>query len=150
MKPFRFSLEKVLKVRQLETTKAKQALAMAQLTSGQAWVASEKARASRVAFEADWERRRAGRSSVSAWQEAAARHEELVAAEKEAVERLHAALAEVAAKRAELEEAQRREKALEKLREQQYAAHEYTEQTSEQALIDEMAQTMGRIEKGVG
>jgi flagellar FliJ protein len=149
VKPFRFNLEKVLKVRQRETLKAKQALAAAQLASGQAWVALEKARAERVAFEAEWEERRKQRMPAREWMEASQRHEALMKAEKAAAEALHQALAVVAQRRAELEEAERREKALDRLREQQYEAHAYEMRQLEQAEMDEIAQAMRRTQGGI-
>ncbi|HWI65935.1 MAG TPA: flagellar FliJ family protein [Symbiobacteriaceae bacterium] len=153
MKPFRFNLEKVLKVRQVETTKAKQALAAAQLASGQAWVQMENCRKQRIAFEADWEARRKGRMTAAEWNQASERQSQLVQVEKDAVDTLHRALAVVAERRAELEEAERKEKALTKLREQQYEAHEYAERAEEQIITDEIAQTVRRThqqQKGVG
>lgn len=151
MKPFRFNLEKVLKVRQVETLKAKQALAKAQLTSGQAWVVMEKARTDRTAFEAAWEERRSSqRQTVREWTESSQRHAAMVEAEKAAVEALHQALAAVAEKRAELEEAERKEQALLKLREQQEAAHDSAERAEEQATTDEIAQNTRRSVRGVG
>lgn len=150
MKPFRFSLEKVLKVRQVETMKAKQSLASSQLVAGQAWVSMERARAARIAFEAEWEERRKRRMSAKDWVESGERHEGLIQSEKNAADSLHKALRIVAEKRAELEEAERREKALDKLREQQYEAHEYQERAEEQAVTDEIAQNVRRVAKGVG
>lgn len=153
MKPFRFNLEKVLKVREVETMKAKQALAKAQLASGQAWVVMENCRRQRVAFEGEWETRRKGRMTAAEWNQASERLSAFVREEQKAVELLHQALAAVAEKRAELEEAERKEKALTKLREQQYEAHEYAERAEEQLVTDEIAQTVRRAhqqEKGVG
>jgi len=153
LKPFRFNLEKVLKVRQVESMKAKQALALAQLKSGQAWVTMENCRKQRAAFEAEWETRRKVRMTAAEWNQASERLAALVQVEKDAVEALHQALAVVAEKRAELEEAERKEKALTKLREQQYEAHEYAEQVEEQIITDEIAQTVRRSSqqhKGVG
>jgi flagellar FliJ protein len=150
VKPFRFNLEKVLKVRQLETLKAKQALAEAQLLAGQAWAASEQARAARVAFEGEMERRRSRRITAGEWAALSEQHDQLTAREKEAARRLHEALALVAERRSQLEEAQRREKALEKLREQQFEAYLHEEQLAEQAEVDEMAQNLSRAQKGVG
>ena len=151
MAPFRFNLEKVLKVRQVETLKAKQSVAQAQLVSGQAWVAVEKVRSERVAFEAAWEERRSSRRQTAReWTDSSQRHGALVEAEKAAVEALHAALAVVAEKRAELEEAERREQALLKLREQQEEAHEYAERAEEQIITDEIAQNTHRSVRGVG
>jgi len=153
LKPFRFNLEKVLKVRQVETMKAKQALASAQLASGQAWVTMENCRKQRVAFEADWEARRKGRMTAAEWSQASERQSALVQQEQKAVDILHRSLALVAEKRAELEEAERKEQALTKLREQQFEAHEYAERAEEQIITDEIAQTVRRThlqQKGVG
>jgi len=144
LKPFRFSLEKVLKVRQLQTAKARQALSGAQLVAGHAWVAVEAARSARVAFAADWEARRAKRMTAGEWADASEHQDGLAAAEKAAADRLHSALEAVAERRAELVEVERKEKALEKLRDQQWAAHECEQRAAEQAETDEIAQTYGR------
>jgi flagellar FliJ protein len=150
VKPFRFNLEKVLKVREVETMKAKQALAAAQLVAGQAWVTTEQRRSQRAAFEAEWEAKRSRRMSAGEWNAASERQALLVQAEQEAVQALHAALAVVAERRSELEEAERKEKALTKLREQQFEAHEYAMRAEEQVITDEIAQTVRQQQKGVG
>lgn len=149
MKPFRFSLEKVLNVRQLQTTKAKQALASAQLVAGQAWMALEQARVARVTFETEWEARRTSRMTAGEWAAASQTQDGLVEAAKAAADRLHSALEVVAELREELVEAQRKEKALEKLRDQQREAHEHAMRATEQAETDEVAQAVGRAQKGV-
>lgn len=150
MKPFRFSLEKVLKVRQHQTMLAKHALAEAQLRVGQAWAALEQARVARVQFEAGMEEQRSHRLPAQKWQTLSQRHDYMVLKEKNAVQSLHEALARVAEKRSELEEAERREKTLEKLREQQFESHRYTELSEEQFAMDEMAANAVRDRKGAG
>lgn len=150
MKPFRFSLEKVLKVRQHQTMLCKHALATAQLAAGQAWVTLEKARVARADFEKELQERRTRRMTAQKWAASSEQHDRVVQHEKAAAEKLHQALAEVAGKRAELEEAERRAKTLEKLRDQQMEAHRYGELAEEQAAMDEMAQGAGRDRKGAG
>lgn len=150
MKPFRFSLEKVLKVREHQTMLAKHALAEAQLKVGQAWAALEQARVARVHFEAEMEEQRSHRLPAQKWQALSQQHDYMVMKEKNAVQALHEALARVSERRAELEEAERREKTLEKLREQQFESHRYSEHSEEQFAMDEMAANAVRERKGVG
>lgn len=150
MKPFRFSLEKVLKVREHQTLLAKHALAEAQLQVGQAWAALEQARVARVHFETEMEEQRSHRLPAQKWQALSQQHDYMVLKEKRAVQALHEALARVAERRAELEEAERREKTLEKLREQQFESHRYSELSEEQFAMDEMAANAVRERKGAG
>jgi flagellar FliJ protein len=143
MKPFQFNLEKVLKMRQLQTLKAKQALAAAQLAVGQAWVSMERARNDRTASATAMEQMQTQRVRVGTLTVSSERHDALSKAELLAAERLQAATAEVDVRRAELTEAKRREKALEKLREQQYEVSRHEVERAEQAENDEMAQLVG-------
>lgn len=150
MKPFRFSLEKVLKVREHQTMLAKHALAEAQLKVGQAWATLEQARLARVQFETEMEEQRSHPLPVQKWQALSEKHDYMALREKGAVQDLHAALAWVTEKRAELEEAERRERTLEKLRDQQFETHRYAELSEEQFDMDEMAANAARNRKGAG
>lgn len=66
-----------------------------------------------------------------------------------AADDLHRALAEVADRRVKAEQAELRQKALEKLRDQQLEAYRYAEATADQIATDEMAQRVRRLAKGV-
>lgn len=148
MKPFHFSLEKVLKVRQLETMKAKQALVAAQMAVGQAWVELEQARNERIASATGQERLQKRRVRVSTLAAASEAHQELIRAEEEAAQALNRARAQVVERRDELQEARRKEKALEKLRDQQLELSRQEEERLDQATTDETAQTTRQAAKG--
>lgn len=141
MKTFRFTLEKVLRVRQHQSMLAKHAVAQAQLLAGKAWVALEQARLARTQFETEWEERRKNRMTARQWSAYSEQHQRLAQTEQAAASELHSALAEVSRKRDELEAAMQREKALDKLREQQYEAYQQEQLAVEQAQNDEIAQT---------
>lgn len=145
---FQFSLEKVLRLRQNETLLAQQALAGAQREAAAAAVAVEQARHQRLAFEREMSASRGAVIKVGALSTQTWQHGNLALVEAAAVEALHEALAEVAARRFDLEEAERRQKALEKLQETQMEAFSYEELAREQAAIDEMAQSVMRGRKG--
>lgn len=148
MKPFQFNLEKVLKIRQLQTLKAKQAVAAAQLAVGRAWVELERARNDRVASAKAMEQMQTQRVRVGTLCVSSERHEVLGKAELLAAEHLQAATTVLNDQRAELIEAQRREKALEKLREQQYEVSRHEGERAEQADNDEIAQLIGQNRRG--
>jgi flagellar export protein FliJ len=142
VKPFRFTLEKVLSVRRRQTLGAQKALSGAQMEAAKRWSQLEGARVTRTEQEQAWtEKQASGRVTARQWKISGEHLDGLRAVERQASEALQEALAEVAAKRAELEEASRREKALEKLRQQQLEAHQQVIQMAEQAAVDEMAQT---------
>lgn len=148
MGPFRFSLEKVLRLRQRETLLAQMALAAARRRAAAATAGVEQARSRRLAYEQEMGVARSrvirvGALSAQTWQ-----HGNLARVEAAAVEALHDALAEVADRRIGLEEAERRQKALEKLQESQFEAFRYEELAREQSAIDEMAQSVTRVRRG--
>ncbi len=150
VQPFRFNLDKVLKVRQHQVMLAKHELAGAQVALARAWAALEQARLARSTFEAELEERRKRRMSAQQWAASAQQHDAKALAEKEAAQHLHEALAAVAEKRANLEEAERRCKTLENLRDQEMEAHRYEADREEQNLVDEMAQAMRSSERRAG
>lgn len=130
----------MLKVRQHQILVAKHELSGAQMLLAQAWAKMEQARLSRTQFETELEERRRQRMTAHQWAASDEQLGALVQAEKAAAQQVHEALAVVAQKRADLEEAERRCKTLENLRDQQFEAHRYAEGAEEQNLLDEMAQ----------
>lgn len=136
MRPFHLNLEKVLKVRQMQTIKARQELATAQLAVGRAWFEAEQSRAGRMAAAGT-------RVAVGGTQEVTRLHvppEARGLDERTAASRLQRAVAELAAKRAALQEAIRREGALQELRDQHAKAF------SEGRKLDETAIALSYIE----
>lgn len=117
---------------------------------GQAWAGLEQARLARTKFEPELEARRRQRMTAHQWAAADEQLGALVQAEKDAAQRVHEALSMVAQMRSELEEAERRCKTLENLREQQFEHHRHEENLEEQNELDEMGQTSRTGRKGVG
>lgn len=150
MRSFRFSLQRVLTVRELETLQAQQALAGAQAAAKEAAAALAEIRAARQEFVVKLEERRARGMVAWEWTATSRHHEALSRQEGLAANALHAALERVATRQVELERALQREQVLEQLRDQQQAAYQYAEQLAEQAAIDEMAQRTRLVHKGVG
>ena len=150
MPAFHFQLEKVLKVREHQTALAQHGLAAAQSELGRARAALDQVRHLRSAWVNQWEQRRSERMAALEWSAASERLAAFAEAERKAVQHLHGCLADVAARRQELEEATQAQKTLEQLREKQKEEHMYAVLAAEQSQIDEMAQTMRGHRRGDG
>ncbi|MGE5672573.1 MAG: flagellar export protein FliJ [Mycobacterium leprae] len=140
MKRFRFTLEKVLRVRAHRTDEAKQRLAEALLAEREAREALRAAESSLAAFGAEWERQVGKRLTVMKWEALNARHEALVQTRDEAVAETAAAEALTEQRRVELAEARRQERILETLQEHQWVAYQKEALAAEQAELDEIGQ----------
>lgn len=151
MKPFRFNLEKVLRIREHETMLAKNNLALAMHEAEKAREALEQATNQRKAFEAEMTERMKHRMTAQQLSFTTMQHETFMEAEEIAEEGLRQALDVVSTRREELAEAERRQKTLEKLQDRQYRDWQYEAGVEEQNLIDEMAQNqMRRSREGGG
>lgn len=150
MKPFRFRLEKLLTIREKETQRAQNALAIARLRRRQAATYLEQVRAERKASAAALLRRRQGRMTALEWRRTAELHEGLVEKERAAEAILREALAEEERRRQELTEAERREKSLERLKERRAEEYRLELAAWEQAQTDEVAQVVFRQGGGLG
>lgn len=142
MKPFRFGLEKVLALRVLETLRALQALGAAQAAVSEAADALRRVRAEQTEFGVALAERRSRGMPAWEWSYTSQGLASLQEAEVAAVEQLRQAQETEAARRTDLREAKQREETLSKLRERQREAHEYDMLRAEQALTDELAQSM--------
>ena len=149
MAPFRFTLEKVLTVREMETLQAHEVLVAAQSRAVEASLMMDEARRARQAFAARLEERRERGMAAWEWAASSRQHESLSRAESAAADLVQRAQEGVAAARVQLEGALAREEALNKLRERQWEEFRSTELLAEQAINDELAQIM-RLRKGVG
>jgi flagellar export protein FliJ len=150
MKPFQFRLSHVLSVREMETLRAQEALASAQMAATEAAVHLQAARSARQAFSRELEVRRGAGMAAWEWAATGRQHEELSRAETAASETLQRALEMVAARQGDLEGALRREESLQHLKEQQWEEYRQADLQAEQADNDEMARTMRLSRKGVG
>lgn len=150
MQPFRFSLEKVLTVRSHQTQAAQQVYMQAQQAADKAHEQVLGARSDRRSHEERLLNRGAGGVTVREWLFLNEGLEGYRLVEQEAVRFHQERLARAADRRVELQEARRREKALEKLKERHREAHVELELAREQATLDEMAQTMQRRAEGGG
>lgn len=121
---------------------------MAQAAAQASRASLDRARAERTAFQNQLDGRRRKGMAVWEWAATTESHLELARREQGAADDLHQALAEVSAKRLLAEEAERRQKALEKLRDQQFEAYRYAEATADQIATDEMAQRARRTGRG--
>jgi len=142
MKRFRFRLQRLLEIREHEKRLAQNNWVVARLA---AQAAAEELKAASARRAASAERllaRRQGRMTVQEWRHWSEMHEALVAQERLAAERLAAALREEERRRQELTEAERREKALERLRDRRAEEFRQAAEAAEQAAIDEMAQNV--------
>lgn len=150
MKPFRFKLEKVLRIRERETMLAKNNLSVALHEADRARAALEQAINQRKVFEAEMSERMKHRITAQQLSFTAMQHETFMESEAAAGDGLRQALEVVATRRAELVAAERRQKTLEKLRERRLEQWRYEAGVEEQNLTDEMAQTQMRRVKGGG
>lgn len=144
MKPFRFRLEKLLNIRQQQTKLAQNNLAQAQMRTRQTEALLAAAQAERLASEEALLAKRQRRMTALQWQLSTQLHEALIEREREAEAALAAARQHEEAKRAELAEAERKQKTLERLKERQFEEYRYAMEAWEQAQIDEMAQNIYR------
>lgn len=144
MKPFRFRLEKLLNIRQQQSKLAKNALAQARIRSRQAATYLESARAERLASEQTLLKRRSRRMTALEWALADQVHDAVVQRERQAHQALEVARMEEERRRAELIDAERREKTLDRLKERRAEEHRYAMEAWEQAQIDEMGQNSFR------
>lgn len=142
MKRFRFTLEKVLKVREHETTLAEEALAEALGSASRAQEAAEDATQQRLGHQTEWKRQAADRHTVRQWILFQEIDEAFRLAEQQAHERWEEALGAVGQQREILQAATQREKALETLREHQWEAYRSEWLACEQAELDEIGQTI--------
>lgn len=149
MKPFRFGLEKVLALRALETMRAQQALGVAQAAAASAAAELHRVGAEQTEFTMALARRRAGGMLAWEWSYTSQRLAAFREAEEAAAEQLRQAHETEAARRTDLREAKQREETLNKLRERQREAHEYDMLQAEQALTDELAQSMRLTQRRV-
>lgn len=149
MKRFRFSLERVLDVREIQSVLVLQSLGEARVAAGQAAAALEEARGRRSSYAVSLEERR--RQGMAAWEWAvtSTRHEALSRAEQEATQALQRALETVSLRQAELEGARQREKALQHLKGVQLEAFRLADAAADQAVNDELAQRFARRERRV-
>lgn len=150
MRRFKFGLEKVLRIREMATMRAKEALAQAEFARNRAATSLAEATRAKEAFAARLQERRSRGMAAWEWVQSSQQHVALRLSEQAAQEGLQAAIAEVAARREALTVARQAEEALQKLRERQREAFIYAEEQAEQAAIDEMAQMMRRLHKEVG
>lgn len=148
MKPFRFQLEKVLTVREMQSLSAQEALGAAQAARREAQERLAEAAARRRAYVTDLEQRR--RTGMPAWEWVitSRRLDQLSREEQAAVERLHAALEAVSLCRGKLAEAKQQEEVLVRLRERHQEVHRQVALLEDQARTDEMAQVVRLVRKG--
>jgi len=150
VKPFRFRLEKFLTIRQQETRRALNALAIARLRRRQAATYLEQVRAERRASAAALLRQRQSRMTALEWRRTAEIYDGLVQKERAAEAILKEALAEEERRRRDLTEAERREKTLERLKERREEEYRLELAAWEQKQTDEVAQVVFRQGGGLG